>query len=393
MSKKLTLAEVIELLNNVEIEALEGVTFEGDIEIEIDESVMNFREEANKLIESRFAVGTVKEWTTAIEEVTIGATPASGGSRGHTVTVGGEKALPYYFDSEMKNPTCVVAIDVFDMPIQLAKSVRTSYEDVMESPSDWAKKVVSEYHADMIALHLISTDPKRKDTSASDASKTVEDVLQAVDVPIIISGSGTHKKDPEVLEKAAEVSEGERCLIASANPDNDYERVARAANQYGHVLLSWTQLEINAQKELNRKLIKHCEVSRDRIVMDPTTAALGYGLDYAYSNVERIRLAGLTGDKELNFPTLSVSSNAWNAREAWMISSPLKEDSNWGEREHRGLIWEAATGFALALAGCELFMMMHPGSAQLLKKITRMLGGSINEEKTDLSNWITKLII
>jgi len=393
MSKKLTLAEVIELLNNVEVEALEGVTFEGDIEIEIDESVMNFREEANKLIESRFTVGTVDEWTTSIEEVTIGATPANGGSRGHAVTIGGEKALPYYFDAEMKHPTCVVAIDVFDMPIQLAKSVRTNYEDVMESPSDWAKKVVSEYHADMIALHLISTDPKRKDASARDASKTVEDVLQAVDVPIVISGSGTHEKDPEVLEMAAEVSEGERCLIASANPDNDYERIAAAANKYGHVLLSWTQLEINAQKELNRKLIKHCGVSRDRIVMDPTTAALGYGLDYAYSNVERIRLAGLTGDKELNFPTLSATTNAWGAREAWMLSSPLKEDSDWGERERRGLIWEVATGFALALAGCELFMMMHPGSAQLLKKITRMLDGSIKGEKTDLSDWITNLII
>lgn len=393
MSKKLTLAEVIELLNNVEVEALEGVTFEGDIEIEIDESVMNFREEANKLIESRFTVGTVDEWTTAIEEVTIGATPANGGSRGHAVTIGGEKALPYYFDAEMKHPSCVVAIDVFDMPIQLAKSVRTNYGDVMESPSDWAKKVVSEYHADMIALHLISTDPKRKDASARDASKTVEDVLQAVDVPIIINGSGTHEKDPEVLEMAAEVSEGERCLIASANPDNDYERIAAAANKYGHVLLSWTQLEINAQKELNRKLIKHCGVSRDRIVMDPTTAALGYGLDYAYSNVERIRLSGLTGDKELNFPTVSVTTNAWAAREAWMGSSPLKEDSDWGDRERRGIIWEVSTGFALALAGCELFMMMHPGSAQLLKKITRMLDGSIKGEKTDLSNWITSLII
>ncbi|RLG24217.1 acetyl-CoA synthase subunit delta [Methanosarcinales archaeon] len=393
MSKKLTLAEVVELLNNVEIEALEGVTFEGDIEIEIDESVTAFREEANKLIESRFTVGTVDEWTTAIEEVTIGATPANGGSRGHAVTIGGEKALPYYFDAEMKHPTCVVAIDVFDMPIQLAKSVRTSYEDVMESPSDWAKKVVSEYHADMIALHLISTDPKRKDASARDASKTVEDVLQAVDVPIVISGSGTHEKDPEVLEMAAEVSEGEGCLIASANPDNDYERIAAAANKYGHVLLSWTQLEINAQKELNRKLIKHCGVSRDRIVMDPTTAALGYGLDYAYSNMERIRLSGLTGDKELNFPILSATTNAWAAREAWMVSSPLKEDSNWGDRERRGLIWEVSTGFALALAGCELFMMMHPGSAQLLKKITRMLDGSIKGEKTDLSNWITSLII
>ena len=71
-------------------------------------------------------------------------------------------------------------------------------------------------------------------------------------------------------------------------------------------------------------------MARENILMDPTTAALGYGLDYAYTNMERIRLAGLSGDTELNFPMSSGTTNAWGAREAWMTSSPLKEDSDWG---------------------------------------------------------------
>jgi acetyl-CoA decarbonylase/synthase complex subunit delta len=285
-----------------------------------------------------------------------------------------------------------VTIDVFDMPIGMAKAVKSNYEDVMDDPAEWAKKVVKEFNADMVTIHLISTDPQIKDTPPNEAARTVEEVLQAVDVPIVIGGSGNPEKDPLVLEKAAEAAEGERCLLASASLNLDYERIASAANQYGHVVLSWTQLEINAQKELNRKLMKQCGVTRDRIVMDPTTAALGYGLDYAYSNMERIRLAGLIGDEELNFPMSSGTTNAWGARESWMVSSPLKEDSDWGPREYRGPIWEIVTGLTLSLAGNDLFMMMHPTSVQVLKEITQTLYGSVKGEETDLSNWIAKVV-
>ncbi|HML26862.1 MAG TPA: CO dehydrogenase/acetyl-CoA synthase subunit delta, partial [Methanomethylovorans sp.] len=225
-------------------------------------------------------------------------------------------------------------------------------------------------------------------TSARDAAKVVEDVLQAVDVPIVIGGSGNPQKDPEVLEKAAEAAAGERVLLASASLNLDYERIAKAAINNGHVVLSWTQLEINAQKELNRKLMKQCNVPRDSIIMDPTTAALGYGLDYAYSNMERIRLAGLMGDDELTFPMSSGTTNAWGAREAWMVSSPLAQDSDWGPREYRGPIWEIITGLALSLAGNDMFMMMHPTSVQVLKEITQTLYGSIESKAVDISNWI-----
>jgi acetyl-CoA decarbonylase/synthase complex subunit delta len=240
----------------------------------------------------------------------------------------------------------------------------------------------------MVTIHLISTDPNIKDTSPAEAAKTVEEVLQAVDVPIVIGGSGNPEKDPAVLEKAAEVAEGERCLLASASLNLDYARIAEAAKKHNHVVLSWTQLEINAQKELNRKLMKQCGVARENILMDPTTAALGYGLDYAYTNMERIRLAGLSGDMELNFPMSSGTTNAWGAREAWMVSSPLKEDSDWGPREYRGPIWEIITGLTLSLAGNDLFMMMHPTAVQVLKEITQTLYGGKESEPVNIDNWV-----
>ncbi len=421
--KKIKLSELGSLLGG-EIEALEGVKIEGDVELDLggilnpqmayslgyeiaqiathliniskmlgypaDQMFGAAPKTLSQLIEAKFNVGKIEDWKTQVQEVVLGATSSDGGSRKSTITLGGERALPYYFDAEMPHRN-YVTMDVFDMPISMAKAVRVNYEDVLNDPAEWAKKVVHEFNADMVTIHLISTDPNIKDTSPKEAAKTVEEVLQAVDVPIVIGGSGNPEKDPLVLEKAAEVAEGERCLLASASLNLDYARIAEAAKKYNHVVLSWTQLEINAQKELNRKLMKQCGLGRENIVMDPTTAALGYGLDYAYTNMERIRLAGLAGDEELNFPISSGTTNAWGAREAWMVSSPLKEDSDWGPREYRGPIWEIVTGLTLSLAGTDILMMMHPTAVQVLKEITQTLFGSKEGEPMNIDNWISEV--
>jgi acetyl-CoA decarbonylase/synthase complex subunit delta len=339
------------------------------------------------IVRSTFEVSK-QSWSNPIEEVILGATSSDGGTRDAVVTIGGEKALAFYnFDEQMPNPPAVT-IDCFDMPIHLARTVRMHYEDVMHDPGEWAKKIVKEFGADMVTIHLISTDPTIKDTPAKEAAKVVEEVLQAVKVPLVIGGSGNPEKDPEVLEKAAEVAEGERCLIASANLNMDYERIANAAMKYGHAILSWTQLDINGQKTLNRHLFK-LGVPREDIVIDPTTAALGYGLDYAYTNMERIRISGLKGDKDLSFPMSSGTTNAWGAREAWMKDSPVKDDSDWGAREYRGPLWEVITGLTLALAGSDLFMMMHPGAVQMFKETTRILFGEVAKDPVAAEDWLT----
>lgn len=340
-----------------------------------------------KLLDEKFSVEPEK-YTTAVEEVTIGATKADGGTRETTVTVGGERALPFFnYAAPMPNPIAIT-LDCFDMPIGLAKAVKVHYEDVMESPGEWAKKNVEKFGADMVTIHLISTDPLIKDTPPKEAAKVVEEVLQAVKVPIVIGGSGNPDKDPAVLEAAAEVAEGERCLIASANLNMDYERIAKAAMDHGHTLLSWTQLDINSQKTLNRYLFK-AGVKREDLVIDPTTAALGYGIDYAFTNIERMRLMALKGDTDLNFPISCGITNAWGAREAWMKESPIKDDSDWGPREYRGPLFEIITGLTLGMAGGDVFMMMHPGAAATVKEITRTLRGDVEAKPVPIDDWVT----
>jgi acetyl-CoA decarbonylase/synthase complex subunit delta len=414
MEKKLTLADLAKILGQYDVVELEDVTIKGDVELELGsstglalppaliqalQSLTGAREMLGALEEKKIEEllpatfkGAKAEWAGKIEEVTIGATSADGGTRERTVTIGGEKSLPFYnFDAKIPHPP-VISVDCFDMPIPLARAVREYYEDVMGDPGEWAKKNVHEFGADMVTIHLISTDPTIKDTPARAAAKTVEEVLQAVKVPIVIGGSGNPDKDPEVLEAAAEAAEGERCLIASANLNMDYERIAKAALNHGHVILSWTQLDINAQKTLNRYLFK-LGVPREDIVIDPTTAALGYGLDYAFTNIERMRLSALKGDTDLAFPISCGITNAWGAREAWMKDSPIKEDSDWGPAAYRGPMYEIITGLTLGLAGGDMFMMMHPKAASTVKKVTQTLfGAKVKEDKAKkvaIEDWVT----
>jgi acetyl-CoA decarbonylase/synthase complex subunit delta len=327
----------------------------------------------------------LETYTGQIVEVRIGATKSEGGTRSKSVKIGGEQAPPYYrFERPLKNKP-VISLDIFDMPISLAKPVKAHYAEVLNDPAEWAKLGVQKYGADMIALHLISTDPGIKDTTPQEAAKTLENVLQAVDVPIIIGGSGNPDKDPAVFEKASEAAQGERCLINSANLSMDYKKIASDAKKNGHVVISFTQLDVNNQRKLNRYLFD-AGLSKEEIVQDPTTAALGYGLEYSFSTMERIRLAALRGDQDLNMPMSSGTTNAWGAREAH------KKNPDWGPVEYRGPLWETITGLTLLLAGCDLFMMMHPMAAKTLKTIIEYLTSPEKTNPYNFADWVSMKI-
>ncbi len=320
----------------------------------------------------------VHDYPGEVAEVQLGS-----GTR-KPVLLGGQKAL-YRFEEPQPNPP-VVTFDVFDIPMPgLPRPIREHFSDVMDHPGDWAKKAVKDFGANMVTIHLIGTGPKVMDKTPRQAAADIEEVLQAVDVPLVIGGSGDPKKDPIVLEAAAAAAEGERCLLASANLDLDYRKVAKAAMDYNHAVLSWAITDINMQKTLNKYLMKE-GLTREDIVMDPTTCALGYGIEFSIDVITRTRLAALKGDKDLQMPMSSGTTNAWGSREAWM-----KKDE-WGPTDYRGPIWEIVTGLTMMLCGVDIFMMLHPSSVQLLSEI----GSTFTKEYLDadvpnISNWITEL--
>jgi len=346
------------------------------------------RVKPTEILEAEFTPLTQK-YPGRVLEVTLGATKGEGGSRGKKVVIGGATTPAFYLFEEAPHHPPVVALDVFDTEVPLPKAIKTHVQEVMGDPAAWARLAVEKFGADVVTVHLLSTDPLIKDASPADAAKTIEKVLQAVDVPIIVGGCGDPKKDASVFKKVSEVAEGERVLLSSLTLDMGeaglLDGVAKAAKDHGHVALAFTAMDLNRAKELNRKLYEF--LPRDRIVMDLTTAALGYGLEYTFSIHERARMAALMGDSELQHPVLSGTTNTWAAREAW-----LKMGDEWEPRELRGPLWETVTALILLTAGVDLFMMMHPDAVRTLKEVIArfMGGGGARPEK--IADWVTARI-
>jgi len=323
----------------------------------------------------------IETYPGTITEVKLGATKGEGGTRGRSIIIGGETAPAFYTFERPIVHSPVVTLDVFDMEVPLSKAVKMHVKDVIGDPAAWAKLAVEKFGADMVTVHLISIDPLLKDAQPKDAVKTVEEILQAVDVPLVIGGCGDPVKDANVFAEITETFAGERFLISSLTQDMDVERCAKFVKKNGHVALSFTPMDLNLARELNRRLYDF--LGKEDIVMDLTTAALGYGLDYAFTNMERARLAGLMGDAELAHPMSSGTTNAWAAREAWLKMAP-----EWEPRELRGPLWEVTTALTLLLAGVDLFMMMHPAAVKTLKEVTGQL---VSGKKADVSkfDWVS----
>jgi len=321
-------------------------------------------------------------YPSSIAEVKLGGTRSEGGTRGKSIVVGGETSPAFYTFERPIVHSPIITLDVFDMEVPLSKAVKMHVKDVVGDPAAWAKLAVEKFGADMVTVHLISIDPLLKDATPKDAVKTVENILQAVDVPLVIGGCGDPVKDADVFAEIAETFKGERFLISSLTRDMDVERCAKFVKKNGHAALSFTPMDLNLARELNRRLYDY--LGKEDIIIDLTTAALGYGLDYAFTNMERARMAGLMGDPELAQPMSSGTTNAWAAREAW-----LKMSAEWEPRELRGPLWEVTTALTLLLAGVDLFMMMHPAAVKTLKDVTNRLvnGGKVDAAK--FADWVS----
>lgn len=324
-----------------------------------------------------------------IAEVQIGATAKEGGTRKKSIKIGGEEC-PAFYKFECSTPhRPVVALDVFDLLPPLPKTIKNYYRDVLKNHAEWIKKSVYEYGADLVTLHLVSTDPSvPNSTSAENAAKFVDKILDQVDVPLMIGGSGDPSKDVEVFAEVAKVAKGEKVVLASATVDMDLGKVAKIVMENKQNIVALAFLDINQVKELNSKLLDN-GVDKTQLITDPSTGGLGYGIEYTFSMMERMRLAGLMGDPIMQIPISCAATNGWAAREAWL------DNPSWGPREHRGPLWEAVTGIMGLFAGADLFMMMHPLAAQILKKTSEILSkhaGKSDLKEIPYENWITMKI-
>ncbi|MCL6610714.1 MAG: acetyl-CoA decarbonylase/synthase complex subunit delta [Peptococcaceae bacterium] len=303
------------------------------------------------------AVTIAKErWTSKVNELVLGAEP-------NVVKVGGDATLPFlFFEGEMPNRP-VVALEVLDMePEDWPDILKAPFEGVLGDPAAWAKKNV-EYGADLVCLRLVSAHPDNKNASPEECAKTAKAVADAVNVPLIIIGCGVEEKDAEIMPAVGEALAGKVALLGCATPNN-YKTITAACMVNGHSIVASSPLDINLAKQLNI-LITEMGLAANRIAIDPLVGALGYGIEYAYSIMERARLGALTGDKMLAMPVICfVGQEAWKAKEA---KASNDETPEWGDQTRRAILWEVMTAVTFAQASGAIMVMRHPESCKQFK--------------------------
>ena len=300
-----------------------------------------------------------------IEQVTLGV-----GDR--AVTLGGETTLAWHqFEGEIPNLP-KVAMEVYDNnPEDWVEALTGPFGDVLSDPVKWALKCQNEWGADIICLQLASTDPNGENRGAGEAAAVAKSVLDAIDIPLIVNGTDSPDKDKEVLEKIANAAAGKNIGIGPATETN-YKTVAAAAMGFEQNVIALTPCDVNLAKQLNI-LLSQMGLPKNRIIIDPSTGALGYGLDYSYTIIERLKLAALQqGDEMTRMPIIcNLGVESWKAKESKVTAA---EEPSWGDGAARAISWEIMTAFSLATAGADLLVMRHPEAVKLVRSyIAKMM--------------------
>lgn len=163
---------------------------------------------------------------------------------------------------------------------------------------------------------------------------------------------------------------GENLLLNWVETDN-YKTLAAAAMGYNHSVVALSPIDVNMCKQLNI-LLTNMGVAPDKIVVDAMTGALGYGLEYTYSVMERIRTAAFTGDAMLAMPM--IGTPGFEVARTKESRAPRSAFPLWGKEEERGALLEIATAVSLLNAGADLLILYHPLAATTLKrKIEEMM--------------------
>jgi len=300
-----------------------------------------------------------------VHELKLGALVQGGGTRGKVFKAGGQAALPFLFDEGEIPNVPIIAAEVCDIREEDSpKAIEDALGGLDSDPLDLAKKMIDEIGADLICLRLQGIHPDSGNRSSQEALNLTLSLLKKVKTPIIILGSGENNKDNEVLPVLSEATKGEGLMFGCVVQEN-YKTLTAACIADGHNIIAESPIDVNIAKQLNI-LISDLGMPLDRIAINPTIGALGYGIEYAYSIMERARIAALSGDKMLAMPFICfVGQEAWRAKEA---KAQGAEFSQWGEASERGIMWEVLTAMAMIQAGADILTMRHPEAIKIVKK-------------------------
>ncbi|MFC1833904.1 acetyl-CoA decarbonylase/synthase complex subunit delta [Thermodesulfobacteriota bacterium] len=318
------------------------------------------------------------KYSGAIREVKLG-------KPGSEITIGGETGYSFYsFEGKMpQRPK--LALQVLDIePEEWAAEAKEPFKDVLKDPVAWAKKCEQEYKADAVALWLQGTDPNDKDLSAEHAAEVAKAVGEAISVPLIVWGVSNDDKNTQTLRAVCEACEGMNIAIGPIT-ENNYKQIGAQAIAYKHVVVANSPIDINLAKQLNI-LLENLGLQQDKILIDPTTGSVGYGMEYCYSIMERIRQAALTqNDAKLQYPIFNnIAEEVWKTKEAKLGQDV---DAKLGDAAIRGVNLEVITALSSLQAGSDLLVLRHPKTVAHLRKYLSdiMVETDLESMKVDMS--------
>ena len=303
----------------------------------------------------------------------IGETIIGTGER--ALRLGGEESYPFHiFEGKMPHkPKIAMEIWDYDPSKEWPAAAVEPFKDVISSPEAWAKKCVNEYGADIIVLQLKSIDPNGMNRDADEAAALAKRVSDAINVPMVCWGTANNQKDEEVLKRISELCGGKNISLAPVEEGN-HKGIGAIAIGHDQTIVASTPIDVNLAKQLNI-LLGNLGVNKNKIIIDPTAGGLGYGMEYSYSVMERIRMAALTQeDDKLQIPMISnVGNEIWKCKEA---GQGIDEAPTLGDPEKRPILMEAVASVCYLLAGSDVVILRHPESARMIRSfIDLMING------------------
>lgn len=230
-----------------------------------------------------------------------------------------------------------------------------------KSAIDLIKKA-QESDCDILALKFNISD-ENLDNEIKKAELLLKELLPHIKKPLLVRGVNNKSIDIKLLPALIDILDRES-IIAFAD-ENTYKDIVPSVIKGGHILAIRTPIDINLAKEMNI-LTSDMGLSLDKILIDTDMGGLGYGLEYGYSIMERIKLAAFEGDKMLNMPLIAF------AGEEALKAKETKSDTfakNFGDFKERSIMFEITTASAVIAAGANLIVLEHPDSIRTLKNL------------------------
>ena len=275
--------------------------------------------------------------------------------------IGGENALPF-MNTEINSLSkpCIAVEILSDVPQNFSEILIKAWGEVINDTVKWA--IEASKIADMLCVRFNIQEERDIDAEIKKSVDISKKIAENISIPLIFIGALQSEIDRILLPEIARAVK-KPCIIGIVEEDT-YKEVIPSLIENNHYVIARTPIDINLAKELNI-LITETGFFADRVLIDPNMGALGYGLDYGYSIIERVKLAGLGDDNMLNMPVVTfVGEEVWKSKEA-KSTAFLPE---WGELNNRSVIWECVTASAVISAGANIIVMRHPEAAENIKK-------------------------